>query len=368
MSFTLSEEQVQTQAEETAQVETTVETGAETTTETQVETTQVETTATAETTTAAETTSGSPEKEAIEQEPKLDLKKAISEAIGGEFEDLESVKNYIDSRKGYVEPKNELWEKANAFAESPEKLATFLQVQGIDVETLDNRDAIILDMKFSKPYLNDEQIQALVSKDLPLPTKIDEESMTEEEIRDAKQMNTIIDAELAVRATDAKKNLSELKTKWEPPTQEEVAQAQNDRLAGIKEAHQNGVKKAMETFKGSTTKLGEDGEFAYVPGENDADLVKSTEHYASDLNALQLELGWFNEKGEANFDRMTQDVFKLLSYERQINSAYTRGQSEAVNEILDLAENPTPIPTQTETGENGKPPSLHEQFEKTRRR
>lgn len=231
-------------------------------------------------------------------------------------------------------------------------LLNYLTEKNRDYNTMSDYDVVKAQLKAEKPNWSDDDIELKIERKYGDVHKIDVSKLDEDstEYEEAVAHNKQVDInqkDMRLDAIEAREDLNAQKKEIKLPkietpqvevpvqeTPEEVAQRQAQWISRVESEIPN-VKEF--TFKVGDKETGyEDVAFQIT----DADRKEQAEFLKNvDMHKMVARLGWVDESGNQNIQKMAGDVLKLEKLQQIISSAYTKGKTTGTKGTIEEIKN-----------------------------
>lgn len=219
-------------------------------------------------------------------------------------------------------------------------LLNYLSERHRDYNTMSDYDVVKTNLKKQNPAWSNDDLDLKIEVQYGEIAKIDTSALDPEssECEEALVHNKIVDRNIKVLkldAIDARQSLEGSKKEIklpkiekqqvevpEQPTAEQLAQGRAD--------WENMVEKEIPNLKEFTFKVGDkDNGYEDVTYQvSDAERKEQRDFLKDvDLKKMVARLGWVDENGKQNIQKMAGDVLKLEKLQQIISSAYTQGKT-----------------------------------------
>lgn len=291
-------------------------------------------------------------KQEVEPE-KIDNSSLIREEIqtitNGEYDSIEELYKANNDLLETTSATDYLGNLNEAVAEKYGEGVTFADVIEYKSRDFDNMDEMsVLEEHLEKTYdsITPEQISAhmrpfalLKKSDAEIAELIEDERITQTEVDDLKARLTrkAMDARGELKEFQDSINIDELQVS-SPKIAEKVVPQESEAELNARLERYDSIIKSMPDY---TFEVGDDKNPAnFTLQKTDDDRNGVSEFLKGDnLNGVErnfIDRHWANEDGSVNMEKLSQDMYKVISYERDIKLAYAQGKSATSKEVKDI--------------------------------
>lgn len=291
-------------------------------------------------------------KQEVEPE-KIDNSSLIREEIqtitNGEYDSIEELYKVNNDLLETTSATDYLGNLNEAVAEKYGEGVTFADVIEYKSRDFDNMDEMsVLEEHLEKTYdsITPEQIAAhmrpfalLKKSDAEIAELIEDERITQTEVDDLKARLTrkAMDARGELKEFQDSINIDELQVS-SPKIAEKVVPQESEAELNARLERYDSIIKSMPDY---TFEVGDDKNPAnFTLKKTDEDRNGVSEFLKGDnVNGVErnfIDRHWANEDGSVNMERLSQDMYKIISYERDVKLAYAQGKSATSKEVKDI--------------------------------